>query len=517
MDPYPPPWSGLRRDLLLKIANLLDSSIDRLRFRGVCYRWRSVLPTPSRRSAPPYPPPWSGLRRDLLLKIANLLDGIDRLRFRGVCYRWRSVLPTPSRRSAPPYPPPWSRRSAPPYSPPWSGLRRDLLLKIANLLDGIDRLRFRGVCYRWRSVLPTPSRRSAPPSESLKLPFPMAPDPNLNQRRRGKFMLVHSTVYCLQTLYKITDTCKTTECWIIKIEETGEVGEVRLKDPLYRSAKSKALSPRLPKGLNLLDHRVSEITKVYDLQFVANNKKIPAAGCFELFSLRPTRVAVCSKGPDFAVMAIHSYGQLSIWKNDDQEWTSLSNGPGDFYYNDVVCHKGKFYALDYSGITISVDLSKEIAQVTPTLANHRSGDVNFYKRLVSYLGDLFLVDRDPRGSLAGENSDSDDDVLPTYFHVHRLNEDEREWVPVKSLGNTAMFVGEDCTFCVSTQEWDGCKKNCIYYLERFVSRDDANEYQVDREVALFDMEDCSAKLLSRVSDYSKLFWPPPSWVKVVDV
>ncbi|KAK4282809.1 hypothetical protein QN277_014139 [Acacia crassicarpa] len=406
-----------------------------------------------------------------------------------------------------------------PDPPPWSGLRRDLLLKIANLLDsGIDRLRLRGVCYSWRADLRTPSRRSASPSESLELPFPMAPNPNLNPRRQGKFMLVHSTVYCLQPLDKITDNCNTTECWIIKIEETGVAGEVRLKDPLCRSAKSKAFSPCLSKGLNILDHRVSEITKVYDLQFVGNNDKIPEAVYPELFSIRPVKVAVCSKGPDFAVMAIHSYGQLSIWKNDDKEWTWLSKGQ-DGCCNDVVCHKGKFYALYYSGLTISVDLSMKIARVTPALAVHRSSDnKSFNKRLVSYLGDLFLLDRDPnpeRGSLAGENSDSDDDVLPTYFHVHKLNEDEGKWVPVKSLGNTAMFVGEDCTFCVSTQEWGGCKKNCIYYLERFVSRDDADGYQVDRDVALFDMEDCSAKLLSRVSDYSGLFRLSPFGAQVV--
>ncbi|KAK4282814.1 hypothetical protein QN277_014143 [Acacia crassicarpa] len=407
-----------------------------------------------------------------------------------------------------------------PHPPPWSGLRSDLLLKIANLLDsGIDRLRFRGVCDSWRPVLPTPSRRSPSPSESLKLPFPMAPNPNLNPRRQGYFILVHSTVYCLHPRDKFTETWKTNGCWIIKIEETRVAGEVRLKYPLLRSTHSKTLSPGLPKGLNLLDHRVSEITKVYDLKFVGKNSKIPAAVCPEIFSVQPIKVAACFKGPDFAVMAIHSYGQLSIWKNDDQKWTWLSNGRGGFCYNDVVCHKGKFYALDYSGLTISVDLSKKIVQVTPALATHRSSDDKLNKRLVSYLGDLFLLHRHPdaeRGSLAGEDPDSDEDVLPTYFDVHKLNEDERKWVPVKSLGNRAMFVCDDCTFCVSTQEWGGCKKNCIYYLERFFSSDDADELQVARKVALFDMEDCSAKLLSRVSDdYSGLFWPPPSGFQVV--
>ncbi|KAK4282812.1 hypothetical protein QN277_014141 [Acacia crassicarpa] len=401
-----------------------------------------------------------------------------------------------------------------PHPPPWSGLRSDLLLKIANLLDsGFDRLSFRGVCYSWRCDLPPPSRRSPSPSEYLKFPFPIAPNPNLHPRRQGYFKMVHTTLYSVQPREKITDTCKTTECWIIRIEETRVAGEVRLKHPLAGSEDSKPLSPCFPNGLNLLDHRVSEITKVHDLQFVGNNKKIPEAVNPELFSLRPMKVAVCSKGPDFAVMAIHSYGQLSIWKNDDKKWTWLSNGQGGFCYNDVVCHKGKFYALDYSGLTISVDLSTKIAQVTPAtpaLATHRYSDNKVNKRLVSYLGDLFLLHRDPgpeRGSLAGENSDSVEDVLPLYFDVHKLNEDERKWVPVKSLGNRAMFVGEDCTFCVSTQEWGGCKKNCIYYLDRFFSP----------EIVLFDMEDCSVKMLSRGSDYSKLFWPPPSWAKVVDV
>ncbi|XP_054797811.1 LOW QUALITY PROTEIN: putative F-box protein At5g60060, partial [Prosopis cineraria] len=392
-----------------------------------------------------------------------------------------------------------------PHSTSWSGLRSDLLLNIANRLDSrIDRLCFRAVCYSWRSVLPTPSRRSASPSPPLKLPFPMGSNPHRNRRRRGYFNLVESTVYCFNPSRKISDTWKTSKCWLIRIEETKEPGKVRLMDPLSR-LESENLSPRLPRGLNLLDYRASEITKVYDLRFVGNSK-IPELDFPEVLSVHVMKVAVCSEGAGFAVMAIDTAGQLSIGRKGDKKWNRISNGREGAFYNDVVYHNAKFYAVDDSGLTISVDLSLKITLVTPAMTRPGYNRHNsLAKRLVSSLGDLFLLDRDfdPENEfLAGFNSDSDEDVLPTYFHVYKLNREKRKWVSVKSLGNRVMFVGDHCTFSVSAQEYRGCKKNCIYYNERGSFCGDLVEYHPGGDAALFDMDDCSAKMLSGVFSYS---------------
>ncbi|XP_028780875.1 putative F-box protein At1g65770 [Neltuma alba] len=354
------------------------------------------------------------------------------------------------------------------HSPSWSGLRTDLLLSMANRLDSrIDRLCFRVICYPWRSVLPPPSRGSASPSPPLKLPFPMGPNLHLNPIRRGYFNLTHSTVYCLQSLKRISDASKTTECWFIKVEETKEPGNFCLTDPLSW---------------------VSEITKVYDLQFVGNNK-IPELDLPESFSVRAMRVAVCSECPASAVMAIHTAGQLSIWRKGDKKWICISDGGDGTCYDDVAYHNGKFYAVDTDGLTISIDVSLNTAQVVPANAS------------------FWHFDSEHRVP-AGLDYDSDKDILPTYFHVYKLIEDKRKWVPVKSLGDRAIFVGEDCAFSVSAQEFRGCKKNCIYFNERDFLCGDLRQHCPGGAAALFDMGERSAKMLSGVSIYSGLFWPP---------
>ncbi|KAI9084744.1 hypothetical protein K1719_033150 [Acacia pycnantha] len=388
-------------------------------------------------------------------------------------------------------------------SPLWSDLRSDLLLNIANLLDsGIDRLCLRAVCHSWRSLLPPPSRR--PP---LRLPFPMGPSPQLNPERRGYFNLVVYTVYCLQPLKRISDTWKTPKCWLIMIDETEEPGKVRLTDPL---SPSHHMSTCLPTTLNLFDFRVSEITKAYDLQFVGNCE-MPELDFPEFSSIHARRVAVCSsEGAAFAVMAVDADGELSIWRTGDEKWIGISDAPDDAPYNDVVYHNGKFYAVDERSLTISVDLSLTIGIVTPAKPPVDCGPFDGPKRLLSFLGGLFLLEWDfdfAEMFLSGKN------LLGTYFHVYKLNEGSRKWVPVKNLGNRAIFIRAHCSFSVSAQEFRGCQKNCIYFNGGCLL---PGEDYPGRGAAVYDMEDCSAKFLSKVFSYSGLFWPPPSWVMTRD-
>ncbi|XP_028758073.1 F-box protein SKIP23-like [Neltuma alba] len=404
-------------------------------------------------------------------------------------------------------------------TPSWSGLSRDLLLDIVNRLDSrIDRLSVRAVCPSWRSKVPPPPRRSSPP---LNLPFPVGPNPDLNPRLRGYFDFAESTVYCFQPLRKISGGWRTPKCWLIKIEEAEELGTpvVRFKDPLYRfDYYCRDLSPHLPERLNLLDYRVSEIAKFYELRYASTGKQsLPQLYSEiqspDLKSLIVKRVAVCSESAHFAVMTIHTGGHLSIWRKGDKKWTRINDGRDVASYNDVVYHDGKFYAVDNSGFTISVDFSLKITSVAPVLPPcGYNKDDDREKRLVNSLGDLFLLDKDRYPLdvfLARCDPDDSMGAFPTYFHVYKLNEEKRQWVRVKSLGNRAVIVCDMCAFSISAQDFRGFKKNCIYYSEDcFCGRDK----EPGHDAALFDMEDCSACMLPGVTGYSGVFWPPPSWV-----
>ncbi|XP_054797678.1 F-box protein SKIP23-like [Prosopis cineraria] len=301
----------------------------------------------------------------------------------------------------------------PSSTPSWSGLGRDLLLNIANCLASrVDRLCLRAVCHSWRSLLPPPPQRSSSPSE---LPFPAGPNSELNPRIRRYFDFVESTIYCFQPLKKISNSWKTPKCWLIKIEEAEELGTVRFKDPLYRfDYDYYNLSPRLPESLNLLDYRVSEIDKFYELRFVTTGK-LPEVHSPDLKSLIVKRVAVCSESSDFAVMTIHTAGHLSILRRGDKKWTRINDGRDGACYNDVVYRDRKFYALDSSGFTISADFSLKITRVAPEIPPCDKD---------RYPADVFLG-----------RCDSEDDIgaRPTYFHVYKLKEEKRQWVTLKTF------------------------------------------------------------------------------------
>ncbi|KAF7829019.1 F-box protein SKIP23-like [Senna tora] len=411
--------------------------------------------------------------------------------------------------------------------PSWSDLETELLLDIAGRLHSrFDRLRFRAVCHSWRSILPLPDRSSLPASLPL-LPFPMAPSPYIHPRRRGHFRLVESTVYILQPLKKISDPWKTSKCWLIRIEDSENVGKVCLLDPLIGFTLGD-LSPRLPESLNLLDYKISEVTKLYRLEFGEITCGL-AYHVNEIKSTYASKVALCYEGGAFAIMALHSSGQLSFWKMGDKEWTRIDDDRHGVHYDDVLYRKGKFYAVESSGFTVMIDLSLNISQVAPAISlsayDEAAISLSAYdedgeqrKHLVNCLDDLFLLDKNL--GLDDFDSDGDDDCVSGYFQVYKLNEEMQKWIQVKSLEDRVIFVGNvECIFSVSAKEFPGCKKNCIYFdqpsLDMKCDHPPSFAAKCDHpgfSAALFDMEESSASVLSAVYGYSGLFWPPPPWI-----
>ncbi|GMY11129.1 F-box protein SKIP23-like [Fagus crenata] len=401
---------------------------------------------------------------------------------------------------------------------PWSELRRDVLEEIVNRLNtSTDVLHFRAVCSSWRSSIPLPSQNSF---TLIKFPFPIGPNPSLNPNRRGHFTLNESIIYSLEPINKISNAWSTTKTWLVKIEHVNT--KVLVKEPLSRFPFEK-LRQKLPKVLNLLDYRVSEVSKAYELQFVAVGKNPDTAVFNELKSIVIKKVAVSDskKDKNFTVMAVHTAGKLGVWKMGDKKWTNIDgiDGSERAHYDDIAYYKDKFYAVDIMGLAISVDAStlkiKKVALPMPCSGFHGAQ----FKYLVKSPKELFMVNKyfgvemnmfEDEG--VGFDSDSDGGDFPFYLKVYKLNEEGCEWVQVESLGDLALFVGDDCCFCVSAKEYVGCKGNCVYFAQDLFSqggRDDFPGY----DTGLFDLEDCTAFPLSTFHGYSKLFWPPPTWLK----
>lgn len=96
--------------------------------------------------------------------------------------------------------------------------------------------------------------------------------------------------------------------------------------------------------------------------------------------------------------------------------------------------------------------------------------------------------------------------------VYQLYEKLDRWVEVQCLGDRVMFLGEEGSFSVSASDSGGCKESCVYFREICFVSDDFNVFP-GFDTDLFEMVDSTARPLTSVVGYSKIFWPPPTWLK----
>ncbi|XP_059640547.1 F-box protein At2g17036-like [Cornus florida] len=274
---------------------------------------------------------------------------------------------------------------------------------------------------------------------------------------------------------------------------------------------------KFPKVLNLLNFRITEMCKVYNLEFVDLSKKKIEMDWEESKLIRTKKVVVSSNpwtsdGVDYAVIAIQK-GKLWFLKFGDEKWSAVDD-PKQSHFDDCVYHKGKFYAVDHRGRTVVIgsDLRAEIAASLP---QHGGGH---YKHLVESCGDLFLVDKhlDTEEQVWYDDDEDEDSNLPIHLKIYKLNEEKKEWEWVKTLGDRVFFVGDDCSYCVSTQDFSGLRRDCIYFCDHMfldVNEEDENLVKICGDTGVYSLDDCMCGALATFPELSQIFWPPPAWLK----
>ena len=394
----------------------------------------------------------------------------------------------------------------------WSHLPKDLLAKIAGRLDTrIDFLHFRGVCSSWMSsVSPTFPRKN--PILSLKLPYPIASNANLNicdpdtRNPHGSFSLIESTLYYLQPLRQTPDS---KEALLVKLEEP-KPGKGRLMDTLSRCA-IQHLPKNFPKVLNTLNFRVREVGKAYGLRFFdVRGKPITR---FEFKSILIKKVIMFSKGDEYGLMMIHIRGRLALWRLGEEKWSLIDDGAEKSHFDDVIYYKGRFYAIDYKGRIVVIDADSLKAT---ELASPVHGSRGTHKHFVESFGELFLVDKyldDELQIFCNDYSDIVADVpdYPVHFEVFKFIEEEQKWDWVSDIGDRVLFVGDDRTFSLSSTDFPGFKGNCVYFTQDCFCEEDDDRPGFD--AGIFDLEERIAGPLSAFPGYSKIFWPPPAWLR----
>ncbi|KAM7252429.1 hypothetical protein ACFE04_024312 [Oxalis oulophora] len=249
--------------------------------------------------------------------------------------------------------------SDPATTPSWSDLPIDLLDFIAERLDSrINVKRFRGACSSWRTY-------TKPPQENSN--FPLFPYPLYNSnitQHAYSFKLCETSIYRLHPSNIELGMAEK----LLRVEET-ESGKVRVQDLFGNSKVSEFPQTTSSKVLNMLNFRLTEISKVYDLKYIetedshVSNVLIRRNLNFQKVVLSSNPV---SDPYHYAVLAVNYIGMLCYTKFGDEKWTVFKNEdysgivPRNFWPCDVVDYKQKFYVVDRKGFLLVFNYFFEI-------------------------------------------------------------------------------------------------------------------------------------------------------------
>ncbi|CAL4888587.1 unnamed protein product [Urochloa decumbens] len=230
--------------------------------------------------------------------------------------------------------------------------------------------------------------------------------------------------------------------------------------------------------------------------------------------LRQINPVLAAGGADDSFISVGDAGDLLIWRrtagggaDGEEKWSksaAAAGGHRTYAITSVASCNGCFYVLDWEGHVFSIDIAappprRRLEKVTaaslfeqfslapppcPSAAAaighllESDGEVLFVRRL------LAASKEEDHGVLAFCHHDVDDHPSVVGFEVYRLDVAGRRWTEVRKLaGDRALFVSQGSSFAVRSSETEGCRSNCIYFLDEkrycaLCNRDDGNTWGV---------------------------------------
>uniref|UniRef100_A0A7N0RBU0 F-box domain-containing protein n=1 Tax=Kalanchoe fedtschenkoi TaxID=63787 RepID=A0A7N0RBU0_KALFE len=388
----------------------------------------------------------------------------------------------------------------------WSDLPPDLLHSISlRLLNYSDFLRFRAVSRHFHSStsatpthLPTqlpwlllPQTLSATPTSTLRRAlydisldkFHFLPGLDLSNRKR---------------------CCGSSHGWLFILDEYPTI-------TLLNALTADRLHlPPLSTFSNVVSLDFSNVGREYTLR-----NKAGVLYTSSLWRMRDMFIKkiVLSGSPvnnrDFAAMAIlNQSSELGYCKNGDKSWSIVDGVEG---CEDVVFSNGLFYAVNKTGCVMSCDVSGPWPKVCVIdTARIDGGDMHY---LVGVEEGLLFVSR-YLDMVYEEDFDQPDVMYKTIgFTVFRMDLCSGLWEKMTSLGDRALFLGENSSLCLVAYDYVGCKGNCIYFTDDY-SASNCDGYWGDFDLGVYNLVDDSIEPLVSCPRNSRtgLRWPPPIWV-----
>ncbi|KAJ0618742.1 hypothetical protein HanLR1_Chr02g0054641 [Helianthus annuus] len=366
----------------------------------------------------------------------------------------------------------------------WSELQPELIESIAHKLKiHKDYIHFRSVCWNWReSTSKTPKHL---PCQLPWLMFPHSNNQNQQSHLRLFFSLSDDKIYriSLPEASTVRRRCGSSHGWLVYLEETPAVFVI---NPLTRV---KHHLPPLSSFPNVVNFSVYNVGREYTLKTVEGD--VYTCSLKEMRNSFIKKVVFSSSPSDedldyYALAIVNQTGDLAYCRKGDDVWRFVDDA--QLYCEDVVFHKGCFYAVSKYG-TIAVcdicgDLSNDVPNVSfiHTPLQVGGGDMQY---LVSLGDELLLL------------------VL----------KDGWMWKSVVELDDWALFVGENSSVAIRASDFEGCKGNKIYFTDDYSewNYDGANG---DHDLGVYDLEDGSVAALPCYTRkfYNGRRWPPPIWI-----
>ncbi|XVF45602.1 hypothetical protein PTKIN_Ptkin02bG0219500 [Pterospermum kingtungense] len=373
----------------------------------------------------------------------------------------------------------------------WSKLPPELLTLIAKrLVTRFDVIRFRSVCSSWRSLY-------------LPRPYPLPKCLPSNTRGRYEYSQVHitrDTLYLVRLPAGADHTAAASSCWVVNIREYTRCVKVGLLKPLFDS-KVKPLPLNFPKVFDLTNFQVSELGHQFAVQYrVGIDHPVEEP---QYATRKKVALMWSGTNSDDDFMMLTELGCLVYFRSGEKEWTPLENL--GYKVDDFISFNGKFYVIERNGRTVVVDQSLNVSFLeqfgSPTT-----------KKLLVQSGDNLLVVEMPFLVCCGPDAQfPPNSSISVEFRIFRLDEEERKWNKMESLGDQILFLGLNDAISASASEFYWGKGNLIFY-SRYLSFRPCYAYYKYRCIFVLDLETGTSTSLENCPAYCNLFRPPPEWI-----
>lgn len=332
----------------------------------------------------------------------------------------------------------------------WERLPEHLLDSVLHrLVSPVDYVRFSGVCKRWLSV----ARHNV---DKWRLPkfMLLIPTEDNSHESRSLFNIAASKIYDLRLPVPYSGRCSgSSHGWLITLEATTSV---TLINPFSNQIV------RLPSIVSTyIDGRFDDILEK------------------AILSADP-----CLHPDDYEVVAIFGdHRELFIFKSGDNSWNTvhLDGGPARGVV-DVIYYKGQVYFLSAHDEVLSVvNGSDEPGIFCPKARTVMKSTSSWDGHMQAYIvestgGDLLLVKRYMFKIQLQIEGTSEEDLdyryITSEFEVCKLgldqNSSQPKWVEMKSLGEEALFLGDNYSTAVLASEFPGCWPNSIYFTDDYL-------------------------------------------------